>query len=150
MPGILCIAITFLNKTCSGGISSDVDRHERTNGNLYSNCDNCPQPEENKEEEKNIDGKDIDCITDLEKKDCAAFKQSKNDESLAMNNGLVANSCSTSFGMTEEENREFWNMLLTTETGSGINILMRYIRKLDLFNDVIHVYMFLFYRYNYF
>ena len=26
---------------------------------------------------------------------------------------------SSTFGLTEEENREFWNMLLPTETGSG-------------------------------
>ena len=99
-----------------------MDGQQRTNGNSFSNCDNSSQPEEKPDDGKTSSRKDIDGISNSEKKDCAAFKQLKGDESISTDMELVANSClaKKSFGMTEEENREFWNMLLTTETGSGI------------------------------
>ena len=92
------------------------------NGNSVSNCDNSSQPEENPDDGQTSSGKDIDAISNSERKDCAAFKQPEGDESIVMNTELVANAClaKKSFGMTEEENRDFWNILLPTETGSGI------------------------------
>lgn len=106
----------------SNDLSSDVDRQKRLNRNSVSNCDNSSQLEENPDAGTSSSGKDIDDISNSERRDCAAFKQPKDDESFAMHTELAANAClaKKSFGMTEEENREFWNMLLPTEMGSGI------------------------------
>ena len=57
----------------------------------------------------------------LENKDIEDENQSRIHGSTGSRPGLERSEFSSTFGLTEEETREFWDMILPEETGSGKN-----------------------------
>ena len=56
------------------------------------------------------------------KRDSTTNTKSEVHEFTGSSTSIEKSELSSTFGLTKEETREFWNMLLPTETGSGIKI----------------------------
>ena len=68
----------------------------------------------------NDDAMNADSTNKLKNRDSVNNKKSRVQDFTGSSTGIEKSELSSTFGLTPEETREFWNMLLPTETGSGM------------------------------
>ena len=108
------------------GSTSDLVEHKNDSETLDPTCDRSSHLDGNEDGEMiNVSGNNFS-TNKLTNKDSTTSTKSRANGSAVSTTGREIGVFSSTFGLTEDETREFWNMLLPTETASGAFTILYY------------------------